>query len=123
MNAAKAKRLSLILFISFLVLSAIIAIFSVMAGAFGDFQFKVLVTTFSISSASICAMSCAAYIERTKERALGLFGVCCSLSATLMVNGGVWLDPSMGGYWKLTIMLIVLSIAFAHALRDIHGEV
>lgn len=115
MNPADAKRLLLKLFIGFLGITAFVAILSVLSGDFGEFQLKVLATTFSISAASICSMSCAAFIERKRKRGLGMLGMVCCAGAAAMVVGGVWLEVGEEIYWKSTVSLIVTAVGFAHA--------
>jgi len=117
MQASKAKRFSLVLCIAFLILTAAVAIISIFSGSFGDFQLKILATTFSISTASICSMSCAAFMEHKNDKKLGLVGIAFAIVAIIMVIGGIWIELEIftESYWKTTISLIVLSIAFAHA--------
>ncbi|HWL53990.1 MAG TPA: hypothetical protein VNQ90_16230 [Chthoniobacteraceae bacterium] len=115
MTPIDAKRLFLKLFIGFLGVTAFVAILSVLSGDFGEFQLKVLATTFSISAASICSMSCAAFIEKTRKRGAGVLGMVCSAVAAVMVVGGVWLDIGGEIYWKSTVSLIVAAVGFAHA--------
>ena len=66
MDYSEIRKLALKIFIGFLGLTAVIAIISVLAGQFGELQWKILGTTFTISAASICSMSCAAFIEKKK---------------------------------------------------------
>ena len=58
MNFTEIKKVLLKLFVGFLILTAIIAIISVLSGEFGELQGKILATTLTISMASICSMSC-----------------------------------------------------------------
>ena len=126
MNPREAKRLFLKLFIGFLSLTAAIAILSVLSGDFGEFQLKVLATTFSISAASICSMSCAAFIDKKKKRELGVIGIVFSGIAAALMTGGVWIDINEEAYWKITISFIVFAMALAHAflliLPDLDSE-
>jgi len=115
MNSTDARRLFLKLFIGFLSLTALIAIFSVLSGDFGEFQVKILATTFTISAASICSMSCAAFIENEKKKELGVSGIVCSAIAMLMVICGIWIEIDDKEYWKTAITFIVFAAAFAHA--------
>ena len=80
MNSRELKRTLLKVFVGFLSLTAAIAILSVLTGEFGAFQVKVLATTMTISAASICAMSCAAFIEIRRKKVLGTIGIGFALS-------------------------------------------
>ncbi|MEM1223482.1 MAG: hypothetical protein AAGH40_12060 [Verrucomicrobiota bacterium] len=115
MNPTEAKRLFLRLFIGFLSLTAAIAILSVLSGEFGEFQLKVLATTFSISAASICSMSCAVFIDKKNKKELGITGIVFSGIAASMIIGGLWTEINEEEYWKLTITFVVFAIALAHA--------
>src|SRR5262245_23504404 len=114
MNYAKIRGLLLKVFIGFLSLTALVAIVSVLGGKFGETQIKVLVTTCSISAASICAMSCAAFVERKKAKAIGGTGILAAGVAALMVIVGAWSEISDEDYWRTTGTFIVISICFAH---------
>ncbi len=126
MNPGEAKSVFLKLFIGFLSLTAAIAILSVLSGDFGDFQLKVLATTFTISAASICSMSCAAFIDKKKKREFGLVGIVLSGIAAALVIAGMWSEMDEEAYWKITLSLIVFSVALAHAflliLPDLDSE-
>ena len=115
MDYAQIKRLSLKTFIGFLVLTALVAIISLLGGEFGELQVKILVTTFTISAASICSMSCAAFIERRKSARLGLSGIFLSAAGAILLIVGLWTEVNNDEYWKATVTLIVFAVAFAHA--------
>ncbi len=116
MNSFEAKKLFLKLFIGFLSLTALIAIVSVLAGDFGEMQLKTLATTFSISAASICSMSCAAFIEKRKIKELGIVGIALSELAASMVCFGIWIEFNGKEFWKTTTSFIVFAVATAHTL-------
>ena len=115
MNSREAKRIFLKLFIGFLSLTAAIAAISVLSGDFGEFQLKVLATTFSISAASICSMSCSAFIDKKKKKELGIVGVVFSGIAAALIIGGLWIEINEEEYWKTTVSFIVFAVALAHA--------
>jgi len=115
MNYIKIKRLSLKVFIGFLGLTALIAVISVLTGTFGKIQMKILATTFTISAASICSMSCAAFIDKKKLVQLGLLGILLSVSAAIMLIIGMWWEIRSDVGEKVTITLSVFAVAFAFA--------
>jgi hypothetical protein len=115
MNYAEIKKRSLNIFLGFLGLTALIAILSVLTGEFGGIQWKILATTLSISAASICSMSCAAFIERRKLVPVGLAGIALSVCAAILLIGGVWPEIGSETYWKTAITFGILAVAFAHA--------
>jgi hypothetical protein len=115
MNYTKITRLSLKVFIGFLGLTALIAMVTVLTGTFGEIQRKIMGTTFTISAASICLMSCAAFINRKKLVQLGLLGILLSTSAAIMLIIGMWWEISSDIGEKVTITLSVFAVAFAFA--------
>lgn len=110
-----ARRIFLRIFVGFLILTALIAIFCVLSGDFGEFEVKVLASTFMVSAASICSMSCAAFIEKRRKRGFGLAGMACAAIAALMLISGMWLEIDEELYWKSAITSVVLAAASAHA--------
>lgn len=105
----------MIAFISFLILTALIAIVSVLSGTFGEIQGNILATTFTISAASICSMACAAFMEKRKRPAISAIGiVLCAVTAVLVIIG-IWAMNDVEPYWKTTGTCGVLALAFTHA--------
>jgi len=115
MDYSKLRGLSLKVFIGFLGLTAIIAVITVLTGEFGELQGKILATTLTISAASICSMSCAAFIDKKKQVYLGLFGIGLSVAAAVLVIGGMWSEIDNEVFGKITVTLGVLAVGFAHA--------
>jgi len=116
MNIQRARSGLLISFIGFLVLTAVIGIATVLTGEFGSIQLKTLGTTFTISAASVCAMACAAFIQKRRAPALGWVGIGLNFIAAALVIYGMWTESGGNLYWKTTFSLIVLGLGFAHAL-------
>ncbi len=114
MNYSKVKKIFLRGFIGFLVLTALVAIFAVFSDSFGETQKRILATTFTISIASICAMACAAFIERRSLVWLGMAGIACSALAGVLLLLGIWNLFVSDFSFKITATFITLSIAFAH---------
>ena len=115
MDYTEIRKLSLRVFIGFLVLTALIAIISVLSGEFGELQLKTLATSATISAASILLMACVAFIEKKKLAGIGLCGIFLSFSAAILLSVGIWPEIESEGYWKTTITFGVFAIAFAHA--------
>ncbi len=98
-------------------MTAIIAIVSLFIGDLGELQVKIIATSFTISAASITSMSCAAFIEKYKLTTLGLFGIFLSVVSAIFIITALWATTLFENslYWKTTISLTVLAVAFAHA--------
>ncbi|MBT7304154.1 MAG: hypothetical protein HN849_31770 [Victivallales bacterium] len=114
MDYAEFRRASLRTFLGFLALTAAIAVVSVLGGDFGETQVKVLLTTLTISAASMCAMACAAFIEKREQRELGLAGISLAIVSALLTILGIWSEASSERYWKLVLTFVVFAVAFAH---------
>lgn len=122
MNYTEIRKLSLKIFLGFLGLTALIAIISVLSGEFGELQWKILATTLTVSAASICSMSCAAFIEKRKLLMLGLSGIVLSIIAAVLFIVGMWPEIDSDEYWKATASVAVFAVAFAHGFLLILPE-
>jgi len=116
MNLLKIRKSLLWSFIIFLSITALIAIVTVLSGDFGETQLKVLGTTFAISTASICAMSCAAYIEKHGNNVFGFAGIVFAVASSAMSIAGMWAELTGPVYWKATVVLIISGVSVAYAL-------
>ena len=108
------KRIALWFLIASVVLSAIVGILTILGGTFGDFQIKVLLTTLTISGASICAMSCGALWERKRAQIVALMGIVLAVATAGFLIIGIWVQPTGVDYWKFSISVMSLAIATAH---------
>jgi hypothetical protein len=115
MDYTAIKKITLWAFIGFLGFTALSAIIILLIGEFGDLELKILGTSFTISAASILAMSCVAFIERKRLVKLGFSGILLSLVAAILLIFGMWVEIDRIGYWKTAITFVILSYAFAHA--------
>ena len=102
--------------VGFLLLSALFAIWVVLVGQFGEFELRVLLTTLSISIASMCAMACGAHIERTGFIIAGSIGIAFAVLSFLLTQMLVWEVVDTKGFWKTCWSCVVISFALAHAL-------
>jgi hypothetical protein len=122
MNYTQLTKTALRIFLGFLGLTAVIAIISVLGGKFGELQAKIIGSTFTISAASICSMSCAAFIARKNQTAIGLSGIGLAVVAAILVIAGLWPEISSDLYWKTTATFGIAAIACAHGFLLILPE-
>jgi len=113
MNLQKIRRILLWGFIGFLSLTALIAVFSILSHQFGDTQLKVIFTTLTISGTSICAMCCAAFIEKKGMNVFCWIGISSAVAAAALTIFGIWMEIEKDDYWKTAGTLIVAAVAFA----------
>ncbi len=112
----RLRRMSLLSLVVFLSFTALLAIAALLSGEFGETQLRIILSTLTISAASICAMACSAFVEKRNYPVPGSLGMAFALLAALMVLYGIWFEPATSLYWKTTSVLAVLAGAFAHAL-------
>ncbi len=110
------RKACLYSFIAFLAFSALLAIFCVLLGKFGDFEGKVLITTSVIAAASICALCCSAHSSRFQIRAPGTGGMLLAAASAVMIISGVWGQFRSPSYWKTTAVISVFAVATAYCL-------
>ena len=115
MQADTLRKRMLWLFVACLALTAAIAIVVVLSGTWSLFVARVLSSSASISAASICGMSCAAFIERGRQVAWGHAGVLLALATLIVAWAAIWTDSPGDAQIKLTMVMVVWTVAFAHA--------
>jgi len=115
MDYRAAKKLSLKLFIAFLGLTALVAIFAVLSGDFGELEIRIVLTCVSISTASIASMGCAAFVDRRGRVALGLAGIGLAILTAILVIAGVWEVFDNDAYWRGVGVIATFAVAFPHA--------
>jgi hypothetical protein len=103
-------------FVVFLSISALLAIGCVCGGKFGELEVKVLLTTLTITLASICALCCGAYAKHGRSAVPSACGIALAGMTAALVIVGVWMEIEQEGYWKAAAVLGVFTVASAHAL-------
>lgn len=116
MDYSEIKSLFLKSFIGFLILTAVIAIITVISGEVGDVQARILGTTFTISIASICAMSCAGFLEKRNFKPAGISGIVFSFLSAILIITEIWVEIGGDLYFDITIAVVVCAFSFAHSL-------
>jgi hypothetical protein len=118
MTSKPLRRSFLRLAIVFLALTAAVALVSVLTGAMGELQARILGSSTTISLACVIAMACAAYRERGRHPRLADFGIgCAAVAATLMLVG-IWAEIRVSDselFWKSVFLTMIWAFACAHA--------
>lgn len=102
--------------IGFLAITALLAIVSIVSDDFGVWHWNILLSTLSVSCASLGALSCVSFMEKRGAHILGITGIIAAGLAALLVILGIWGQISDDIYWKITVTSILVAIGFAHAL-------
>ena len=97
------------------ILSALLGILAILSGSFGAFQVRVLLTSVTISAASICGLANGAYLAMKRGTALPVAGIALALGAATLLIGGIWTEILFDGYyWKLAVSLAIFAVACGH---------
>jgi hypothetical protein len=117
MNRVNLKRVFLYLLIASVALSAVFGIGVILFGDFGSFEVRVLMTTLTVTAASILGLACGAYLEQEGRihKVLPLAGITLSIISALMAFFIIWdiLDDSET-FIKSFLSSILLAAACSH---------
>jgi len=109
------RRVAVIALVTSLVLSGVLGIIALLVDDFGDFQARVLITSVTISTASILALSSAASLGRGVTPVLGTSGITAAVAAAIMIFVVTWFDADTDFYLKTMASVITIAVALAHA--------
>ncbi len=109
------RRAFLYLLIASVAVSAVFAIAVIIFGDFGDFEVRVMMTTLTITAASILGLACGAAIEAGKARLLPAIGIAAAVLSALALFFIIWnvLDDSQT-FIKSTMTAVVIAAVCAH---------
>ena len=108
------KRIALRFLIASVAASAVLGIIIVLAGSFSDLQIRIILTTLTISAASICALACGALWESRRKIFLALPGAFLALLAAVLLIVGIWTKAQSEQFWKFSVSVSLLAVATAH---------
>ena len=109
-----AKKAFLYALIISILLSAILGILAILAGNWGWFQVRVLLTTVTISAASVCGLANGAFLATKRGTFLPLAGIAVTLVGATLLIGGIWAEVQSENYWKLAGSLAIFAVASGH---------
>ncbi len=109
------RRLFLYTLIGSVAISAALGIFVILFGSFGEFEARILVTTFSITCTSILGLANGAYYETGRAKAFPLAGIAFSVLACFFAIYQTWVgDWGVEAIWKSGATAAILATVFAH---------
>ncbi len=108
------KRVALWFLITSVALSAVVGIIAIVSGAFGRTHAKILLTTITISAASICALACGALWESGRAKLFPLAGIALAIFDAVLFIIGIWFETQSEGYWKFSASVGLIAVATAH---------
>ncbi len=109
------KRVALWFLIASVAISAVMGIIAILSGTFGDFQIRIILTTLTISAASICALACGALWESGRAKLLPLAGIAIAIASACLFIFGIWAEKDSNEFWKFTVSVGLVAVATAHA--------
>jgi hypothetical protein len=95
-------------------LGAVVGIITILAGHFGWFEGRVLLTTATIAAASMCGLACGAYWATGRGRLIPAAGIVLSFLAASLVLVGMWGEYNSEFYWKSAASCSVFAVALGH---------
>lgn len=95
-------------------LSALLGILALLIGNFGRLEARILLTTLTVSAASIGGLACGAALETGRARRVPLTGIALAILAAVMVIAGIWADPHSDPYWKSAGTVAIFAAAASH---------
>ncbi len=109
------KRAALRAFVASIAVSALLGTWALLAGEFGDLQLKVLLSSLSVSAASLCAMGGAALLESRGDRLLSAPAILLSGIGLVLLLFGLWSEVDDQEFWKTTATVCFFAVACSHA--------
>lgn len=108
------KRAFLYSLIASVAITAVLAIIAILRGRSEWFEARVMLTSLTISGCSICGLACGALLERRRDRVVPLAGILFAVLAAGLLIFGIWFDPRVDDFWRITATITTLAIACAH---------
>jgi hypothetical protein len=108
------KKAFLYTLIFSVVLSSILGVIAILGGTGKWFELKILLTTLTISGASICGLACGALLETRRGFNLPLAGIIFALLGGILFIFAIWAEPKSEDFWKVAASILTLAVAFAH---------
>ena len=108
------KKAFLYTLILSVVLSSILGVIAILGGTGQWFELKILLTTLTISGASICGLSCGALLEKRRGFALPVAGIVFALLGAILFIFAIWTEPQSDHFWEVAASNLTLAVAFAH---------
>ncbi len=94
--------------------SALLGMLAILIGDFGEIEVRVLLTSLTISGASLCGLSSGAALEAKRARGLPVCGIGLAVVAAVIVIFGIWTEVQSDEFWKTTLTIAVFAAACSH---------
>ncbi len=115
MSNFSTRRVFLYLLITSVSVSALIGIGVLLFGDFGNFEVRVMMTTLTITAASILGLASGAYLETGRGRIMPLAGIVLAIFAALLTFLIIWnVADESEIFIKVTATATLLALSFSH---------
>jgi len=112
------KKIFLYLLTCSIALSALMGIWAIISGEFGDLQGKVLLTTLTVVGTSVLGLACGAFLESPRNLKLKAVPIAGIIIAVLCAVTSFWLiwgfsDRGDNGFLKLFFVSLIFAFSLA----------
>jgi len=108
------RRPLLFALIGSVIFAALLGIVLVLQAKWGWFEVRVILTTITIATASVCGLACDLSRTPRGTNAVPIAGLVLTAIAAAMILLGMWLDVNAEEYWKAAASVSILAVATAH---------
>jgi hypothetical protein len=115
MQQLSLKKSFLYVLIGSVAVSALLGILAILIGDFGKFEVRILLTSLTISAASLCGLSCGAALEAQRGQVIPWAGIGLAVVGAVLVISGLWVEPHSDDYWKTAATVSIFAVACSHA--------
>jgi len=115
MNIASipVRRVAVTALVASLVVSGLLGIIALLVDEFGSLQFKVLMSSLTISAASILALSSGAALERGNRR-FAQSGIAVTVLAAFLILVALWFEIGNDMFLRTLVSIGTLAVALSH---------
>jgi len=105
------KRAALTVALVSVAVWAVLAVYALIGGGFGDTQWKIVGSSMLVTAGTIVAMGCAVPLQSGRLSLLPYVGIAASTIGFGLMTLGVWADTSWDAAFKIAISLIIVAVA------------
>jgi hypothetical protein len=110
---SRVTRWFLYLLIGSIGIGAVLAIWIVLAGNWGWFEARVLLTAGVVAAGSVFGMACGAAISRSRAGFLPAAGIGLAVLGSVLLVVGMWIEIDSDGYWRSAASVCIVAAATA----------
>ena len=115
MQRLNLRKFFLYLLIASVSISAVLGIAVIIFGNFGDFEGKIIGTTFTITCTSLLGLACGANIEAIRGKLLPYSGILFAVISAVIWIFVLWAGNINGSFFvRLGFSTTLLAVAFSH---------